>query len=166
MSLCSTSQTSQALAASHSLGPFFPLRLCCQGLSILLGSGTCTGSPPWPDGSRRGWSRGASECWKARESPGISCGTGRSRELQSQLHPGAVVTHFHVTNSVPTTTPSAQVCVAVHPSLLLPLHSSCTAFPALGQQELERLVLVYADLFYPFLWRKLFFPRTKDFPTC
>lgn len=83
MSLCSTSQTSEALAASHSLGPFFPLRLCCQGLSILLGSGTCTGSPPWPDGSRRGWSRGASECWKARESPGISCGTGRSRELQS-----------------------------------------------------------------------------------
>lgn len=112
MSLCSTRQTSQVLVASHSFGPFFTLTLCCQGLTLMLGSGTCTGSPHWPNGCRRGWSRGEHE---AAERPCNLLGSCAGRDLRvscdPQPQPGAVVIHFPVTSGVPSTRPGTQVCV-------------------------------------------------------
>lgn len=160
MSLCSTSQTSQVLVASHSFGPFFTLRLCCQGLTLVLGSGTCTGSPHWPNGCRRGWSRG--EHYTAempcnllgsragRDLP-VSCGPQRSLELWSFISVWQRVS--------PAQDPAPRCVWQCIPPSLLPLYPSCTAFPAFGQWELERLILLYANLFYPFLWAETFFSR-------
>lgn len=144
------------------------LALSSLSRAVLLGvhptacrclTGPAWGAPHSPAGCRGGWGRGELEHWAAERLCNLR-GSHAERDLPVNCGPqpqtGAGVIDFRMTRCGPPTRPGVQVRLA-SASSLLPLYPPARAFPHLASGNFARPVLVYANLFHPFLWAEALF---------